>query len=87
MKRMFLANAILTVVLLSPFGFRQAKLAEYHSAAELKQEFDNLSAPAKAKYSGSGAADLGSYDHHAVKLSYRRETGGASGHATPAAPG
>ncbi len=60
--------------------FAQTKPAEYHSAAELKQEFSKLAADAKAKNSGSSGADWGSYENHALKLSYRRSTGGAEVH-------
>lgn len=58
----------------------QAKPAEYHSAAELKQQFTKLAADAKTKNAGSSGADWGSYENHALKLSYRRTTGQAEVH-------
>ena len=60
--------------------FSQSKAAEYHSATDLKQRFVELASQAKAKNSGSTGADLGNYENHALKLSYRRSNGGAEVH-------
>jgi mannose-6-phosphate isomerase-like protein (cupin superfamily) len=73
-----LAVIFCTVVAVSAFG--QAKPAEYHSASGLKQQFGKLAADAKAKNSGSTGADLGAYENHALKLSYRRGSGQAEVH-------
>ena len=72
--------AIGCVILVGPSLFSQSKPAEYHSAAELKQRFGDLASQAKAKNSGSTGADLGSYENHALKLSYRRSNGLAEVH-------
>ena len=78
MNRIFLVKAF---VVLPMFGAGRAKPVEYHSAAGRKQEFDELAAQSKEKNSGSRGTDMGSYDNHALKLSYGRETGGADVHS------
>ncbi|MGH9524559.1 MAG: hypothetical protein ACRD3E_18720 [Terriglobales bacterium] len=61
-------------------AFAQANPTKYYSSAELKKRFDTLAAQAKAKNSGSSGSDLDSSGNGALKLSYRRETGGAEVH-------
>jgi mannose-6-phosphate isomerase-like protein (cupin superfamily) len=73
-----LALTLCTFIAASAFG--QAKPAEYHSSSELNQRFSKLAADAKAKNSGSTGADLGAYENHALKLSYRRGSGQAEVH-------
>lgn len=58
----------------------QTKPAEYHSASDLKQHFEKLTADARKKNTDSTGADLGAYGNHALKLSYRRSTGPAEVH-------
>ena len=68
------------VISVAPSLLSQSKPAEYHSASELKQRFGELASQAKAKNSGSTGADLGNYENHALKLSYRRSNGQAEVH-------
>jgi mannose-6-phosphate isomerase-like protein (cupin superfamily) len=78
MKHAFLL--IGCVIFLFASALAQSKAVEYHSAGELKQHFAKLISNAKAKNSGSTGADLGSYENHALKLSYRRASGQAEVH-------
>ena len=80
MKTSFKIALWAAVLTISSQVFAQAKPAEYHSAAELKQQFAKLTADAKAKNAGSTGADWGAYENHALKLSYRRSTGQAEVH-------
>lgn len=76
-----LAARLFAITLTLPLQlFAQAKLAEYHSASELKQQFARLAVEAKARNSGSTGADWGAYENHALKLSYRRSSGQAEVH-------
>lgn len=80
MKRILFAGAFAALILLSSVAIAQSQPAEYHSAAERKQSFAKLAADAKAKNSGSTGADWGTYQNHALKLSYRRGNGQAEVH-------
>jgi mannose-6-phosphate isomerase-like protein (cupin superfamily) len=80
MKTTFAIRAGSIALVLAASAFGQAKPAEYHSASELKEHFIKLAEEAKTKKSGSTGADLGAYENHALKLSYRRETGLAEVH-------
>lgn len=71
---------VLFVIFASAYALAQAKPAEYHSATELKERFSKLAAEAKTKNAGSTGADLGAYENHALKLSYRRSSGQAEVH-------
>lgn len=71
---------ILFVLLFAVAAFAQSKPAKYYSAADLTQSFEKLAAQAKAKNAGSSGADLVESGNGALKLSYRRETGGAEVH-------
>jgi len=80
MKRRVAVKLVLGVLLISATAFAQAKPAEYYSSPKLKQDFDKLAEQAKTKKADSGGSDLRTSDTHALKLSYRRETGGAEVH-------
>jgi mannose-6-phosphate isomerase-like protein (cupin superfamily) len=80
MNRIFVSAMCAVAFVLPAQVVAQAKPAEYHSAAGLKQQFAKLAADAKATNSGSTGADWGSYENHALKLSYRRATGQAEVH-------
>lgn len=71
---------MLSMLFFAASAIAQAKPAEYYSSAKLKQDFDQLAAQAKAKNGDSSGSDLSTYETHALKLSYRRETGGAEVH-------
>ena len=68
------------LMLIAASAFAQAKPGTYYSSAELKKQFDTLAAQAKAKESDSSGSDLSTSETHALKLSYRRETGAAEVH-------
>lgn len=76
--KMLLATPFL--LFLAVAAFAQSQPAKYYSRADLQQSFDKLAAQAKAKNSGSSGSDLDSSGNGALKLSYRRETGGAEVH-------
>lgn len=80
MKQVFVAKVCSVALLMASCAFAQSKPAEYHSASELKEQFGKLAEQAKAKNTGSTGADLGAYDNHALKLSYRRQSGQAEVH-------
>jgi len=80
MMRGFVVRLCAFTLVLGACAFAQSKPAEYHSASELKDRFAKLTEQAKAKNSGSSGVDLGAYENHALKLSYRRGTGGAEVH-------
>src|SRR5690348_2419639 len=80
MKNIPVAMLSMTLMLPAVSALAQSKPAEYHSAAALKQDLDKLASQAKAKNAGSSGSDLSTTDTHALKLSYRRETGGAEVH-------
>jgi mannose-6-phosphate isomerase-like protein (cupin superfamily) len=80
MKKAIAATLDIGLLIFAISAFGQAKAAKYYSSAELKQDFDKLAAQAKAKNIASSGADLDASGNGALKLSYRRETGGAEVH-------
>lgn len=80
MKKKSVVTLGLFLLIAASALFGQARPAQYYPAAGLKQDFDKLAAQAKSKNSDSTGSDLSNSETHALKLSYRRETGGAEVH-------